>query len=443
LEDSNGEKNFGFLFKPTDSRFGYHDGKYWFPVGKILTIRNHEDLDNQIIKLKQLWSTWSAELEKFDILEKNLRRLYDAIWLDKSPILSSYTSPNSQEVLDIFIRLNSGGKPLKKSDLLISTLSVYWPNPGEFRKTLDDLKSNLKNIISTQRIDDDFIMKSVLFMLADRVEYDIHTFNQEFAIEVHQNWTQLRSCLIAALRSAQRSGLDERTLTSANALLPIALFCKLTTFNPDAQTQQNQTNLKRIGKWLCASLLAGVYGGNSDSMLSKHREVIQAAYNKNAPNSFPDIGLNTTVEVQNKIAPYAEAAINNLLELNYSKSSDKISIKLALRLIQQRFHSIPADVKTNEIHLDHLIAQNLFPVDGHAESRHNIANLALMYGTDNVKFGDISLPEKFDRIANNDFKKSFLLADIPRELWSVVNYTQFLEKRRYNLHQEFIALFFS
>jgi hypothetical protein len=440
-ENLNEEKGYSFSFRPTNNQLRYSDGKFWFPVRNILNIRDEATLNERILHYKDLCSGYTVSTHKLETLELNLKRLYEAIKVEKSLIFSTYTSSNSEEVLDIFVRLNSGGKQLKRSDLLISTLSVYWPSDEKFRRVLDDLKRDLKNIIDSSRLDDDFIMKSVLFFLAKRVEYDIKTFNQDFAIEVHNNWEQIRTCLIAAVRCAQRNGIDERTLSSANALLPIALFCKLTSFNPNAQTLPNQTTLKTIGKWLTASLLAGVYSGTSDSMLTKHREVIHAAFNRNSPNNFPDINLNQAVAMQNRVAPYSEDAINKLLSLNYDKSANKPSIQLILRLLQQKYAPIPQDLQPGELHLDHLVPKSLFPTDMHTQNRHDIANLALMYGTDNMAFGDIPLPEKFDRIANNRFRSGLLLDNIPRELWSVENFNEFLNQRRANLFSEFIDLF--
>ena len=440
-EDLNEEKGYSFSFRPVNSPFGYSDGKFWFPVGQILRINNESTLNERISQYKDSCAGYTVNTNKLEILESNLKRLYEAIKVQKSLIFSSYTSANSEEVLDIFVRLNSGGKALKRSDLLISTLSVYWPNNERFKTILDELKRDLKNIIDSRSLDDDFIMKAVLVFLAPRVEYDISTFNQDFTIQVHNNWTQIRTSLIAAVRCAQRVGIDERTLTSANALLPIALFCKLTSFNPNAQTSSNQTTLKTIGKWLTASLLANVYSGTSDSMLTKHREVIHAAFNRNSPNNFPDINLNQSVALQNRVAPYSDDAINRLLSLSYEPSGDRPKIRLVLRLLQQKFAPIPQDLQPGELHIDHLVPQNLFPADMHPQDRHSIANLALMYGTDNTAFGDISLSEKFNRIANNEFRRGLLLDNIPRQLWSVENFNEFLNKRRANLFSEFIDLF--
>ena len=70
-----------------------------------------------------------------------LRRLFRAIHVDQHIWAFTESSQDSDKVLEIFIRMNSGGTPLGKSDLLMSMATNQWK--GDARKKVNDLMDRL------------------------------------------------------------------------------------------------------------------------------------------------------------------------------------------------------------------------------------------------------------------------------------------------------------
>jgi len=93
------------------------ENTFWFRVGEILRYEDRQ-------KLRHFRrSSPHAENPAF---EDNLDALWEAVWRDNNVYFFTETRQDLEEVLRIFIRLNTGGEPLSYSDLLFSLLTASW-----------------------------------------------------------------------------------------------------------------------------------------------------------------------------------------------------------------------------------------------------------------------------------------------------------------------------
>ena len=67
-------------------------------------------------------------------------------------------------------------------------------------------------------------MKSCLVLLNLPVAYRVSSFTKATCARIKERWDDIRSALKRAIDAANAFGIDERTLTSANALIPLAFF---------------------------------------------------------------------------------------------------------------------------------------------------------------------------------------------------------------------------
>jgi hypothetical protein len=435
-------KRFGFSFRSDDA--DRLSGNHWFEVGKVLRISNAQELDAEFQKVIDNLRPYRVMSDKdVQVVKENLYKLHEMFCVCPVLVTLDYESSNyAEDVLDVFVRLNSGGTQLSSSDLLISTLTIYWPGLKSFKDCLEELKRDLNDIIKSgakgaskdvDRIQDDFLMKALNFLISDHVEYNIKSFNEEFASKVHANWSDVSRALINGVKCAKNAGLSQY-LTGINVLLPVVLYCQLTNFNPDSGTRSVESNLFKIRRWLSACLLAGVYSGSSDLMLTRHRDVLRQKCKLKYLVNFPDWDLNSAVD-QNRIQPYSKQAIDNIINLNYEESKTKIAI--ALRLIQ----GIGVGDDFSKFDIDHLIPQSHFSGDTSGDG-HSFANLALINMGDNRGvFKDKSLREKYNLIAPGVFRDGLLLGEVPVEFWQVDNFNKFKKCREDKLKNAFENLF--
>lgn len=91
---------------------------------------------------------------------------------------------NQDDDHEMFVRFNSGGKPLKKSEITMSILEVYCPSAKtEFSKLLVDSYVGFAS---------DFIVRSALMLYGDVVKSNI---SKKIADELKNNWSDFRKAL--------------------------------------------------------------------------------------------------------------------------------------------------------------------------------------------------------------------------------------------------------
>ncbi len=142
-----------------------------------------------------------------DILEK----LYNKIFVEKLIRYTEIHDMKQDDALEMFVRFNSGGKALRKSEITMSILEAYWPSAKtEFGKILVDSYSDF---------DSDFIIRSALMLYGDVVKSNI---NKQIAGEMKNNWSSFKMALQnldAVLKSLKVE--VSRFSSSWNVLLPI------------------------------------------------------------------------------------------------------------------------------------------------------------------------------------------------------------------------------
>ena len=73
---------------------------------------------------------------------------------------------NQDDALEMFVRFNSGGKALRKSEITMSILEAYWPSAKtEFGKILKDSYANF---------DTDFLIRTALMLYGNVIKSNIN-----------------------------------------------------------------------------------------------------------------------------------------------------------------------------------------------------------------------------------------------------------------------------
>ena len=91
---------------------------------------------------------------------------------------------NHSDALEMFVRFNSGGRSLKKSEITMSILEAYWPSAKtEFGKLLVGAYAGFGS---------DFVIRAALMLYGDVVKSNI---NKQVAEEMKNNWHEFKNCL--------------------------------------------------------------------------------------------------------------------------------------------------------------------------------------------------------------------------------------------------------
>lgn len=173
----NPEDNYQFEFhakKPEND-----EKHWWFKVGDIL----------------ELESVWDYAQEH-DIKDNRLKLLetLNKAFHDKQ--LISYfeeTEKNLNKVLNIFIRVNSGGVKLSYSDLLKSILTTSFSS--DIREKMNELVDTLKDK-GFSNMGQDQVLKTCLLLIGKDTTFELKNFNKKISKKLKTIGKRLQKAFI-------------------------------------------------------------------------------------------------------------------------------------------------------------------------------------------------------------------------------------------------------
>ena len=182
----NDELLYDFSFKTIDEASRNDSKHFWFEVGKIIDFKNLNDVITYLRKNSLLEPEFPQQV---------LSTLYDVIHNKR---VINYYLESSQEldkVLNIFIRVNSGGTPLSYSDLLLSIATARWKTK-DAREEITEFVDEINEIGDGFRFDKDIIMKSCL-VLSDITDISFKgvNFNLSNMSKIEENWEDIKLSL--------------------------------------------------------------------------------------------------------------------------------------------------------------------------------------------------------------------------------------------------------
>ena len=252
-----------FLTKEQYEELSQDAEKFWFKFNDILKYKALPDL----VKFANS-QTWHNSEFAYD----TVCSIWNKIYLD--PVINYYLEESQEldQVLDIFIRTNSGGQPLSFSDLLMSLISSQWQGA---KPEVSDLIKDVSSRCGF-RIDKDFILKTFLVLYNDSIKFSVNNFDKANLRLLEKNWGKFQKSILTAFSLLKKWGFSERSLRSKNAVIPIVYFIYYNNLEGDFTNPVKYGEAKRnIRKWLCISLLKGVFGSQSDTVLSGIRSVLE------------------------------------------------------------------------------------------------------------------------------------------------------------------------
>ena len=272
--DNQNSYDFRFLSQNDLERINNsEEPKFWFEVGKIL------DFDDNSKVYQYLYSN---NLFNNNYATKTLSKLYEVIHL--KPLINYYLheEQDPDKILDIFIRTNSGGTPLSFSDLLMSIASANWKKI-DARKEIDKLIIEINSIGKPGfLVDKDFILKSCLVLFVDNINFVLKNFTYENIEKFENNWDYVKKSIVSSFKLFEQLGFNNTSFRAKNAAIPVIYYIyKHQIADAIVKDSYNLEDKKNISKWLVLTFIKSVFAGQSDSVLTAMRKVINENLNKN------------------------------------------------------------------------------------------------------------------------------------------------------------------
>ena len=238
------------------------DGRHWFRVSDML------DMDPDIGVDEYLEDNHlTGQGNKFP--RQTLRRLERVVHTDR--IINYFLEPSQDldKVLNIFIRVNSGGTILNYSDLLLSIATSQWKEL-DAREAVHGLVDELNGIGQGFNFDKDMVLKSGL-MLNDipSVAFQVRNFNATNMSKLESSWERVAEALRQTVRLLADFGFSDRTLSASSVVIPISYYMYKrqvpeSYFTHDSHAEDRES----IRTWVARSIIkSGVWGSGLDQLL--------------------------------------------------------------------------------------------------------------------------------------------------------------------------------
>lgn len=430
VEPAKSETNkYQFSFLTEDEKQN-DDNHFWFEVGKILNMSKIGDVmkfwANNIVT-SQIYTQ-----EQSDFANDTLSQLYNTIHTQPSISYYKVKSPELDKVLQIFVRVNSGGTVLSYSDLLLSIATAQWKNL-DARKEITEFVDYINELGSGFNVNKDFILKAAL-VLSDfnKIAFKVDNFNKQNMLTIEQNWELIKKSITQAFLLVSSFGFSRDSLTSNNAVIPIAYYL-MTIGNPNNFELSTSTvqNRKKIKKWLSLSLLKKTFGGHPDDILKILREIIQ----ENGKKDFPIEKITSRLKGTSKSIIFTQDDIEYILDLQCNRT-DTLNVLMML---------YPSLDFNNKFHIDHIYPKSKFSkknletkgvssdkISEYVDHVNDIENLQLLAAIPNIEKQDEDFNIWFSKnyVTDEDKTQYRLTNYMPDMNYSYANFLQFLAERR-------------
>jgi uncharacterized protein with ParB-like and HNH nuclease domain len=409
---------------------------FWYRVGDIMKMSSLPDVMRYLSRVGLQDSSKYSE-EEIDFSLSSLTELHNVI--HEKGTLSYYLERDQEldKVLQIFIRINSGGTKLSYSDLLLSIATAQWQEK-DAREVIHNFVDEINEIGDGFDFDKDFVLKSCLVLgdIGD-VKFKVDNFKKENMLQIEGVWEDIADALRTTVKLISHFGFNRDNLVSANALIPIAYYVyKRKLGNSYINSSNYNRDRQKVREWLIRSYLKRAFSGQPDSMYPPLRKII----NEN-PDSFPVDKIIEHYKGTNKSIVVNEDDLEFFLDLEY-KSSLAYSLLTILYEggidFDQRYHKdhIHPSKYFTDAKLKNQGISDIEKVKQYQDRKDRIANLQLIPATRNEEKGGKLFYKWFEcnysnKAKRNNFKDFHFFPE--GESLKFDSFIDFYEKRKDNL----------
>ena len=220
-----------------------------------------------------------------------LFRLWQAVFQHRHISYFTETAQSLDRVLDIFIRVNSQGQPLSKSDLLMSIATAQWQE----RDAREEIPGTLRQINAVAPgfgFSRDHMLKAglVLAGISD-VGFRADTFNRDNMRKLEQAWDTISQRLYLAVELLSSFGLSRDNIDAGAVLIPVAYYLHRRGLDDRyLASTSTASDRQRVRDWTIRALvMPGVFGSGLDTLLGRLRRVID----ESGADGFPSDAIET------------------------------------------------------------------------------------------------------------------------------------------------------
>lgn len=418
----------GDLKSPEDMRydFSFIDKTAIFPWIKFKQIVSSDKKSRDIKKDILAKVTDKLDDEKDDRIQENIELIRNVFCtqeniayqiIDCVDRAEAYTD---DDIVEIFIRANSGGTTLNKSDLMFSLLINSWEEADENMYELLDVLNK-----TGYKFTRDFIIKTCLVLLNQGARYNVDKLRDDSVRKgILDKWEEITKAIKAVKDYVYGNTFlkTDKTIPSYLSLIPLIYF---------AYHYSNKWayGYRDYDKYLIRTSLTGSFGGTPDNLLDKIVKQI---------NEDQNFILNNVFGAIREVNRSLELSKDTILGLNYWKKELHLFFNL-----WYGFNYQPT-LQNNYPAVDHIFPQSVLkqiklpnPETGRLnimkykwQDRDQIGNLMLLTAVENGAGGKTDIVPEIWFADKADEYLDLHLIPKDKNLWKIENFEAFVESRK-------------
>lgn len=268
-------------------------------------------------------------------------RLWEQVHTSASLHFYEEDDQDIERVLDIFVRVNSGGTVLSYSDLLLSIATAQWD--GDARAAVHGLVDSLNQTGNGFNFSRDTILKAGL-VLADvgDIGFKVKNFTSTNMAKLEAGWDAMSASLHVAVGLLSDFGLAGGSLTADSVLVPVAYYVHQRELDHSyRESPKTREDRQALRSWVLRSLIVrGVWGSGLDTLLRDLREVIRTE----GLSAFPVAAIEQAMSHRGKPLAITEALVDDILNLEYGRPRTFAVLAALFPHVDTR----------NQFHIDHV-----------------------------------------------------------------------------------------
>ncbi|NHA84002.1 DUF262 domain-containing protein [Helicobacter pylori] len=392
----NPEDNYQFEFhakKPENDK-----DHFWFKVGDILELKSVINYARE----HELDGEESALLEN----------LKNAFCTEKLISFFEETEKDLDKVLNIFIRVNSGGVKLSYSDLLMSILTASFSS--DIRERMNELVDALKDK-GFPNVGQDQVLKTCLLLVGSNTEFKLKNFNKKNIKEIEDNWEKITESIYNATELLETFGYAGY-LSSAYILSSLAYFYFL-------NSKMNENDKEQALIFVRNAQITSYFSNSTDTKLNNIANSMKDA------QTFERFNHNLAKHEKNPLKITNDMIEEMVLYFQYGNAR-------VFPILQILYPNL--NYKTTTFHIDHIYPKSKFNKKNEKLNqdfygwRDYLFNLQLLEGAENSakkdKDPEVWLKEEYkNQQAIEEYKRKNYIDPTLELEWE--NIKEFREKR--------------
>lgn len=357
-------------------------GPQWYKICDLLGLDKAIDAytlgrrEARSLKMQLAWSNEDTD-DLGDRVQRNVARLVEfvrtdgQIWYDELDGVSDASQFDYERVVEIFVRVNSGGTKLAPADLMFASMKEM---SSDIEEDIDDIAADLQ--VGDVKFDADFVLKCIVVAIKGEARLRPELFRgvngKALMKSISDEWEHVQETF-AQLKDWMHQELrlrSSRMLRTENSLVPLFDFL---WHNP----KPSPSSRRRMVGYYYKAQLFNWFGAATDQIIERLHGVL----GKPSSVGFPIKAVKAIFAGRGRAVELSEDAIlgarERLMVLNI--------------VYQEKFDAtlFASEFPANEPHVDHIYPKSKLRRELELESLeiNHLGNFRLVGASDNIKKG--------------------------------------------------------